>query len=280
MNNLKIFLKAIPLQTYVVIFTITILNILYFHTNIDILNIEPFIYSILIIWAYFSIFLKIVNNKISFRKIDGNQNYKGSFFNLGIILLLGYQSFCIYGKVGVIIILSIITLTATINIIVLYKEIFISKNNQFNDKNELSSQLFVSAGFVLFFYFFFIGKPAFCYEFGVEEIGSFFEKRTYEAQYLIKIKKLNDTAIFELPANFIISRDFSEYVSYEVDKDMFGPYSITDEIRYVKLKKVYFPNNILKFNNCIIPVESHSVDNCSDENGIEWFIHFTNKKVK
>lgn len=251
----------------------------------------PITYLLIIAWFYYSIFFKVrfdeeKNVKIVIkRKLKDYSETGWLFLGIGILTFFSYQTFFIFGKVGVLFSLLLITVTAIGSAVVFAYGI--SKSNR--------SDLFMyigSIGFsvVITLYIYFIPwKYTFCYEFGIKEIGNYFEKHTYEAKYLILLKKVsknhNSTLKnYSLVADILVSKDFSQFDSDDTETDFKGysyETSKTLENRYVQIKKVYFNNGgYLIFNNCLIELKGSDFNVCTDQNGREWEIELTNVKIK
>lgn len=141
----------------------------------------------------------------------------------------------------------------------------------------------IIAGIVGYIYFI-PWKNAYCFEFGVEEIGKYFEKDTYEARYIVEISKVDGGNTYKLPADLLISGDFSEYESYDTETGV-GAYSYetteTSETRFVKVKRVYFNNGgSLFFKDCLVSIDGSYENTCYDQDGEEWTIEITKQKIK
>jgi hypothetical protein len=148
---------------------------------------------------------------------------------------------------------------------------------------ETLGQFAIIAGIVGYIYFI-PWKGAYCYEFGIREIGSYFEKDTYEAKYLVKLGRVDGGETYKLPADLLISNDFSEYEDYETETGG-GAYSYetmrTSEIKYAKINKVYFKNGgSLFFKDCLVSIDNSNDCTCLDQNGEEWRIEITKEKTK
>lgn len=144
-------------------------------------------------------------------------------------------------------------------------------------------QITITVGIIGYVYFI-PWKSSYCYEFGVNEIGNYFEKDTYEAKYIIEIGKVDSNKTYKLPADILVSDDFSELASYDTETGV-GPFSYettgTSEIRYAKIKKVYFNNkNSINFKNCLVSIDNSNNCTCYDQKNQEWHIKMTKEKVK
>lgn len=234
---------------------------------------SPVVYLLLILWVYYSLFFIVslsetVNEKvIIIRGFENPKDLIGKFIKLTLLVYFGYRTFFIFGRLGVLFSLLIITVTGLLCIYLIAKE--------FWSDTDFIRKFFLFAGIVGFIYF----KPwkaAYCYEFGVEEIGNFFEKHTYEAKYFIKLTSLDRDSSYTLPADIIVSEEFSDYDSYDTETDV-----ITYEIRKVKIKNVYL-NNSEKFffEKCLVPIDNSDDYTCTDQNGVEWRMEVTKKKVQ
>lgn len=246
------------------------------------------IYSILILWVYYSLFFRVildedVNEKIILRRrFDEPKDLLGKFMKLSVLIFFGYRAFFIFGRLGVLISLSIITITGLFCIFMIAKNTWKEKSSH-KDFMETLGQFAIMAGIVGYIYFI-PWKSSYCYEFGVKEIGNYFEKDTYEAKYIIEISRVDGGNTYKLPADILISDDFSEYESYDTETGV-GAYSYetseTSEIRYAKIRKVYFNNGgTLFFKDCLVSIDNSYDCTCYDQDGEEWRIEITKEKVK
>jgi hypothetical protein len=248
----------------------------------------PFIYFILILWVYYSLFATIivdhgVNEKnISKRQFDQPQALIGKILKLSILIFFGYKTFFIFGRTGVLISLSLITVTGLFCIYVIAHNVWKEKstNKRFTETFE---QFAIIAGIVGYIYFI-PWKNSFCHEFGIKEIGNYFEKDTYEAKYIIEISRIGGDKTYKLPADLLISNDFSTYEDYDTDTGVGAiSYGTTQasETRFAKIKKVYFKNGgSLYFNDCLVSIDNSYDGTCVDQNGEEWQIEITKEKAK
>lgn len=249
---------------------------------------SPIIYALLILWVYCSLFIRVnfnkdVNEKIIFKRIFHQpKDHLGKFMKLSLLIFFGYRTFFIFGRLGVLISLSIITITGLLCIFMIAKNSW-KESSRHDDFIETLGQFAIKAGLVGYLYFS-PWKSSYCYEFGVKEIGNYFEKDTYEAKYIVEIGRVEDSNKYKLSADILISDDFSQFESYDTETGV-GQYSYetteTYEIRYAKIKKVYFNNGgTLFFENCLVSINKSYDCNCYDQYGEEWRVEITKEKVK
>lgn len=286
---------------------------------------SPIIFLLLTFWVYYSIFFRVIlNNSVSEiiilrNPFDEPKDLSGKFTKLSLLIFFGYQTYYVFGRLGVLISLSIITITGLFCILMIAKN-FWQERSRHNNIMEAFGMFIITAGIVGYIYFI-PWKISFCYEFGVKEIGNYFEKHTYSAKYLVNICRTNlynDSAAFDklddeykendqealneivdnvvaeieyqkkhtykLPADIIVSNDFSEYEDYDTESGVGGfSYGITatSETRKVKILKVYFKNGgFLYFSDCFLAVNNSDDCVCVDQNGKEWKVELTKVKVK
>jgi hypothetical protein len=252
-------------------------------------------YFLTIAWVYYTTCYRLIldedtNEKVILkRRLDDIASYKISLIQLSILFMFGTRSFIIYGQAGIIIILSIITVTALLSILYL----FYDSRKQFSEiiKNKFKGNFIESIinafapiliyGAIIVYVLLWPWRTAFCHQYGVEEIGHYFEKDSYEAKYLVKISRVDGDNTYTLPSEIFVSKDFSEYDSYETTRGV-GAYSTDEEesveIRYVKIKKVFFKNGGFLYFDCLVPVENSQT--CEDQDGEEWEIELTSTKIK
>lgn len=249
---------------------------------------SPIIYSILILWVYFSLFFTVIldediNEKVIRRRsLDEPKGLFGKFIKLSVLIFFGYRTFFIVGTLGVLISLSIITITGLFCVFMIAKNSWKERSSH-KDFMETLGQFAIMAGIVGYIYFI-PWKNSYCYEFGVKEIGNYFEKDTYEAKYIVEISRVDGNNTYKLPADILVSADFSEYESYDTETGV-GAYSYettnTSEIRYAKIRKVYFKNgNFLFFPDCLVSIDDSYENTCYDQDGEEWTIKITKQKIK
>lgn len=248
----------------------------------------PIVYSILILWVYYSIFFRVRENetfdeKVIFQsKFDEPNDYLLKFINLSLLLFMGSNSFFIFGRLGVIASLCLITISGMLCIFMIGKNSWKNRGSHKVQTPSISNFLIFS-GIVGYFYFI-SWKSSYCHEFGVNEIGNFFEKDTYQAKYMVEISRANGGNTYKLPANILISRDFSDYESYDIETGI-GPYinetTETSEIRYAKVNTVLFNNGgFLYFKDCLVSIDEAEECTCLDQDGEEWSIEMTLEKAK
>lgn len=247
----------------------------------------PIIYSLLILWVYYSLLFRVildddVNEKVILkRRFNDPKDLLGKMIKLSVLIFFSCRTFFIFGRVGVLISLTIITITGLLCIYLIARNTWKVRANH-EDFTETLGQFAIIAGIVGCIYFI-PWKSSYCREFGVKEIGNYFEKDTYEAQYTVAISRADGSNAYKLPADLLISTDFSEYETYDTETGL-GPFSsetiATSEIRYAKIKKVYFNNGrTLFFKDCLISIDG-SENTCYDQAGKEWRIEITKQKVK
>lgn len=249
---------------------------------------SPIIYSLVILWVYYSLFFRVildedVNERIILRRrFDEPKELFGKFIKLSVLIFFGYGTYFILGRLGVLISLSIITITGLFCIFMIAKNTWKEKSSH-KDFMETLGQFAIMAGIVGYIYFI-PWKSSYSYEFGVKEIGNYFEKDTYETKYIVEVSRVDGGNTYKLPADILVSDDFSEYESYDTETGV-GAYSYetteTSEIRYAKIKKVYFNNReTLFFKDCLVSIDNSYDCTCYDQDGEEWQIEMTNEKVK
>lgn len=252
-------------------------------------------YFLTIAWVYYTVCYRLIldedtNEKIILkRRLDDIAAYKIALIQLSILFIFGTRSFLIYRRTGIIVILSIITVTTLLAILYL----FYDSRKQFGEiiKNKFKGNFIepiinafapiVIYGAIIVYVLLWPWKIAFNHQYGVKEIGHYFEKDSYEAKYLVKISRVDGGNTYTLPSDIFVSKDFSEYDSYETTRGV-GAYSTDEEesveIRYVKIKKVFFKNGGFLYFDCLVPVENSQV--CEDQDGEEWEIELTTTKIE
>ncbi len=330
MRRLKIWLiEKSKIQTYtiIIVLALTIASRYFIDQQISKTQdfYSPIIYSLLMLWVYYSVLYRVitdadVNEKfILKRRLDEPKDLIGKFVKLSLLIFFSYRTFFIFGRVGVIISLALITIAGLFCIYLIGKNTWNEKSTH-KDFTQTLGQFAITAGIVGYIYFV-PWKSSFCYEFGVKEIGNYFEKDTYNAKYLVKIcgthsndnSEINEKLIdddkgndkeaiedilenvkseiqyekkhtYKLPADIVVSDDFSEFVDYETETGV-GAYSYettaTSETRKVKILKVYFNNGgYLYFNDCFVPINNSDDCNCVDQNGKDWKVELTKEKIE
>jgi hypothetical protein len=266
-----------------------------YHVRIKYDYYTPGIALLLVLWIVISILFRLSVDKFFNESIEDDNEDKflvrkvvfrnsveqgilySKLFNLAIIVFLAAHSYAIFGRAGIIFSLSLIILTCIFSIFSLYfyRD---KKNNRSGEFGQL-----ILYGIVLLA-FLWSGKKVYCSEFGVETIGHYFEKDTYESQYYVVIREEESDNEYKLPADIIVSRDFSEFESYETETGIGVTSHETteiDETRRIKLLKVYFSNGgSLYFTDCLVPLDNSYDCTCSDQDDEDWRIEMTEEKVK
>jgi hypothetical protein len=330
MRQLKIWLiEKSNVQTYVIVIilvlTIARTYIIDEHVRQTKDFYTPIVYFLLMLWVYYSVFYRVildndVNEKVILkRRLDEPKDLIGKFVKLSLLIFFSYRTFFIFARGGVIISLALITLTGLFCIYLIGKNTWNEKSSH-KDFTQTLGQFAIAAGIVGYIYFV-SWKSSFCYEFGIMEIGNYFEKDTYNAKYLVNIcrthsngnadvnerlidddkendKEAVDEIIenvksemeyekkhtYKLPADIVVSDDFSEYQDYDTETGI-GAYSYettaTSETRKVKILKVYFNNGgYLYFSDCFVPINNSDDCNCVDQDDKEWKVELTKVKIK
>lgn len=291
MKRLKIWLiEKSNFQTYPIVAILSFTIIRNFFIDQEFKKSEdfytPIVYFFLIIWVCYSLYYRVsvdINEKtILKRRFEEPKDFIGKCIKLCVLILFGYRTFFIFGRSGVLLTLFIITFTGLFFIYLIAKHTWKERSNH-KDLVETLGQFAIISGIVGYI-FFILWKNSFCYEFGVKEIGNYFEKDTYEAKYIVKISSHHGGRTYKLPADILISNDFSEYESYDTETGI-GAYSYetteSSEIRYAKIKKVYLKNGeSLYFKDCLVSIYNDYDCTCSDQYGIEWQIEIIKEKVK
>jgi hypothetical protein len=254
----------------------------------------PVVYLFLILWVYSSLPSKIRKEQYEKRNLDKNDPYKDikiissvifkELIKISILIFISYKSFYIFQTIGVLVILTIITITGLSSILIWTSQSFFDDNKK-NEKesSEKIIPALIFAG-IIGYIFFIPWKNTYNYQFGAKEIGNYFEKHTYKARYVVEISRAESNVVEKLPADLLISDDFSEFESYDSETGV-GAYSYettkTSKIRYAKIIKVYLKNGTsLDFDNCLISINNSKGYACDDSHGNEWLIRITNEKVK
>lgn len=278
MNKFKIWLlekSKIQTNTIVIVLLLSIASRYFIDEKIISTKdfFSPVVYLLLILWVYYSLFFCVVFNEdvkekiINKRNLNDPKDFFGKLIKLTLLIFFSYRTFFIYGRLGVVFSLLIITITCILCI-------YIQAKADWSNYDFLTKFVFLAA--LVGYIYFKPWKAAYCYEFGVKEIGNFFEKHTYEAKYFIKITSLDRDSSYTLPADIIVSEEFSDYDSYDTETDV-----ITYEIRKVKIKNVYLNNGEkLFFEKCLVPIDNSDDYTCTDQNGVEWRMELTKKKVQ
>jgi hypothetical protein len=120
-------------------------------------------------------------------------------------------------------------------------------------------------------------KNAYINEWGNTQIGSYWEKESYTAKYLVKISKSETAKEYSLPAIIYVSSEWGE--SPYPSEDMMGiEYFETFENRRIYLERVFFSGaGYLEFDDCILEVGKKSF--CIDREGGRWNIELTNEQL-
>jgi len=243
----------------------------------------PILFLLLIIWVYFSTFFVVsLNNNTNEKTISRRKSFKqeelyGKFLKVTALILVGSSTFNIFGKNGVLVSLILTSLTALLSLFISIKEVWTVRQNE---KFVPVTVLIIIIGYIYFIPW----KNAYCHQFGVEEIGHYFEKDTYNAKYLIEATESESDKTYTLPADIIISKEYSDYV-YEDTESGIGPYSYesseSTEIRFAKINRVYIPDSgFLFFKNCLVTIDNSMDCPCYDQNDKEWKIEFTKSRAK
>jgi hypothetical protein len=236
--------------------------------------------SLFIFWVFINLFFVVVKSEnnnlktIHLRKFDDFESIQGMLFKLIAILFIGARTYFVLDRPGVILSLSLTTISAILSIYTLIKCI---KKDKSKDSNKEGLVL------VLIYLYFMVWKGVFCFEFGVEKIGAYFEKETYDAKYYVIINNSEDYVSDKLPAEIIVSSEFSEFESYESEGiTMFSEETTqTEEERYVKVKNIELENGkILYFKDCFASTNNLYDCECDDQYGKDWYIEMTDEAVK
>ena len=231
---------------------------------------SPIIYILLIIWIYYSIFCSVIKDDRLKAKIVLNRRFYDTsglvnkMIKLTFLILLGHRTLLIFGKTGVLISLFITTITGFLSVFMIvmnsWEEIPTAKS--FKGK---FIYIILSVGIVGYIYL----QPwrnAICSEYGVEEIGNYFEKDTYEAKYYVNIRRVSKE--YKIPADIVVSNGFSTFKTNDRNSDIGLPSFEITETRYAKINKVYFENGgYLFFKNCLVDIEDSYGCECVDQQG-------------
>lgn len=283
MNRIKFWLiENSKIQSFIVTLAIlwTIVQIsftsLHFRNEIDFYT--PTILLVLILWVYYSLLFQVDDDSdeldkiIVIRSLDIPEELIGKLLKLTCMVIFGHQTSFIFGKPGVLVALFFITITGLFCIYIIGLTIW---NDRSFHKSIISGMfLFAFQAGVVGYIYFLPWKNSFCHEFGIKEIGNYFEKDTYEAKYIVEIKRVDKGKTYRLPANIIVSDDFSESVSTGSDENE------SSVIRFARVNQVFFKNGgKLYFNDCLVSIDNYYENSCTDQNGEEWNIIITKEKA-
>ena len=281
-------------QFWVIIVVLALTIVSYFNIDYSIRKIHdyytPIIYTILILWIYYSIFHIVVLDETTDAKVirkrifDNPNDIYLNLILLSLLLIVGHRTFFIFGKIGVLISLTLVSFSGLFCILMIAKNTWIqtSRPNYIVDS---IIQFIFRAGIIGYIYFI-PWKNIYCHQFGVEEIGNYFEKDKYQAKYIVELysnyDSTYDSMLFKLPANILISDDYSEYNVHEPTRWVdYSDESIeTSETRYVMVNEVNLNNgSSLIFEKCLVPLNYSNNCTCYDQDGREWGIKMTDVKV-
>jgi hypothetical protein len=272
-------------QTYIVALAVCYIIVRHYTTTPYFRSIQdiysPFVFAVIFIWIYYSIFFRVSDGAISITSFKDLREPFGKYLKLILLVYFGYRTFYVFGVPGSYIAISIVSMSALITLIgaiqIVIKEL---PNHKGEEKLGI---IIVWLGVVGYLYFV-PWKAAFCHDFGVEEIDNYFEKDTYKAKYIVKLINPDKGKTYTLPADILVSKDFSEY-EYYITETGVGAYSYeteeSSETRRVKINRVYFNNGgFLSFDDCLISVDNSCENRCTDQHGDEWKIEMTKEKAK
>jgi hypothetical protein len=331
----------------IVVFFLSLLCEEYFDFNEIINFFTSIIYLLLIFWVYFSIFCKVkvtedsiskeIEKVVEIKKFDEPENFNLEFWILTLIIFLANRSFFIFGVVGVLMSLFIITMTGFLWIFSSVLNLWLEQK-----KEHYRSQWSFTGGIPKFYYsklsvwnlpahkdfisvcflsivvgfiYFIPWKNAYCHQFGVSEIGNYFEKDTYTTKYYVNIfqsnsirdrelaikllnqnidsnktvlnnmienKKYEYYHTYTLPAEIMVSNGFTEFNNEKREIDLSNPNlkrarpNLNE--RKVKILNISFNKSVvLKFDKCFLRIRESNDCNCFDNDSIEWNIELVKK---
>jgi hypothetical protein len=248
---------------------------------------------IMIVWIYYSLFF-IVNidedkkQRITFTKLFYNvkeSSWKVSF--LSLLLIFTASSYSVFGKYGAILSLIAITLSTIIFIFLIVKKVAskdFSEPGYRNTKDEILFTKVISIvvlSAIVGYFHFLIWSGVYSGEFGVKEIGHYFEKSSYDTNYYVWIRDAEENKRQKLLAEISVSGEYNDYTEFESGEDIHGSMSNFKEFRGVKINKVFLNNGeIILFGDdepCIVLINQNIF--CYDQNGKEWEIDLINEKI-
>lgn len=251
---------------------------------------------VMIVWIYYTLFfiVKIDENKrqiIALTKSFYNVKYsllKVSF--LSLLLLFTASSYNVFGKYGSILSLIAITITATIFIFLIINKVAFKDFSDPRTRNTKSDSqmpakfiIIIVTSAIIGYFHFLIWSTVYSKEFGVEEIGHYFEKSSYDSKYYVWIQDTKENFRQKLPAEISVSGEYNDYAEFESGESIHGSMSDFKEFRGVKINTIFFNNGeTISFGDeepCIILVSNYN-NICYDKNGKEWKIEFINEKIK
>lgn len=186
-----------------------------------------------------------------------------------LILFIGQSSFINLGVFGHIAYLTFILVAIVFCIrIILWQALELKK---------LFSQISFVHLFILYLLFVW-GKYAYVDNYGDEILNSYLEKPSYKTKYYVNVFGQNDSVInYRLPADIYV---YSENSDSPPTEDYFGRERIESyTTRHISLIGLHLPDGkYLRFNDCDLEIEKKVY--CQAQNGDQWIIELTNKKVR
>lgn len=295
MKRIKLFLiEKHIVHSLVIIIVLALTIVSFFNIDYRIRKIHdyytPIIFTILILWCYYRIFHIVVldqttNEKIIRKRIFDNpvDIYPNAIF-LSLLIIVGHRTFFIFGKIGVLTSMTLVSFSGLFCILMIAKNTWIQILGP-NYIKETILNFLINVGIIGYIYFI-PWKNIYCYQFGVEEIGNYFEKDKYKAKYIVELysnyESTYDSMLFRLPANILVSDDYTEYNVHEPTRWVdYSDESIeTSETRYVMVNEVNLNNgSSLIFEKCLVSLNYSINCTCYDQHGREWGIKMTDVKV-
>lgn len=243
------------------------------------------IYSIIYLYLIISAFYLIKKGKTDV------STYVFYFISLIILNYSGYETFFIYKKTGIILFLIIqfFSITLVLSLIICISFLIQKKHdNNIDFINDIISQPAIIYCLVFIGISYYPIKETFCQEFGVKEIGNYFEKGKYKSEYYLKLHKITD----EDDEPHITDYEVSEYdmfhklsKQYWLDKEFIVPAVIgiiKNENKVLILEPIIVDGESIDFKFCLPskdPSDGYECF-CEDQNGTSWRVEMTGKKVK
>lgn len=217
--------------------------------------------------------------------------YVFHFISLIILNYTSYETFFIYKKIGIIVFLFIQFFSTTLAISLIIRIIFMIKKNHENNNSfidDLNSQPLIVYCLIFIGVSYYPIKETFCQEFGVKEIGNYFEKGIYKSEYYLKLHKTNDEDDEPDINDYEISeydRFHKLYKQYWQDKEFVIPAIIgikKNKDNVIVLEPIIVDGKSIDFKFCDPskdPSDGYECF-CEDQHGTSWRVEMTGKKVK
>lgn len=230
----------------------------------------PLLYLVMMGWVYYSVFYRViidedVDEKVILKRPLKSTEFIGNLPWVAILLYFSYRTFLVFGEWGALLILSLITLTLGLHLYMYLWKIILSK--QPADRT-------VEAGMMIIIVLLYFGpwKSIYCHQYGVQDRHSYFEKESYQGEYLVSIERTDDGNNYHLPAHVEVNTSAErDKILPSVFYGLIGTFIQDDDYRTDRVTNVYFDNGgSLYFENCKHYRTEGKEFTCIDQDGEEW----------